>query len=485
MKRMLLIVVVALLAFGALAVTAAPAQAQAISTFWNAQYYNNPNLQGSATVSRGESAIAFSWGLGSPDPAIPADNWSARFATDVALSAGTYRFFVLADDNVRVTFNFSYVPLIDTFADTSRIGQLISAELTVPVSGSYHIQIDYREVTLDAFLYMSFGPAATHTQPAFAAPPVQVPVNPGGSWVAQYYPNTTLSGEPAAILSVISPTNNWGTSAPLGNMPADNFSVRWTGNFVLPAGNYQIAVSADDGVRVFVNGVLLINQFGPATGQTYTANFTSSGGNNTIVVEYVEFAGNAFIDYRLTQQFTQQPQPPQPQQPSGATATIAAFRLNVREAPSATAAILTRVNRNEVYPIIGRNSSSTWYQINANGIIGWVSGGYIVIANGANIPVVGAGAPAPTPAPTTPPAVVSPTGITATATPFNVNMRQGPGTSFSRVGLLPRGQTAAVIGRNAANTWWQIEYNGIRGWVSAQFAPLNSGANVNNLPITG
>ncbi|PJF24616.1 MAG: hypothetical protein CUN53_16925, partial [Phototrophicales bacterium] len=141
MKRTLLTLVVALLAFGALAVTAAPAEAQAISSFWNAQYYNNPNLQGNATVSRGENAIAFSWGLGSPDPAIPADNWSARFATDVALSAGTYRFFVLADDNVRVTFNFSYVPLIDTFADTSRIGQLISAELTVPASGSYHIQI--------------------------------------------------------------------------------------------------------------------------------------------------------------------------------------------------------------------------------------------------------------------------------------------------------------------------------------------------------
>ncbi|PJF25448.1 MAG: hypothetical protein CUN53_12740, partial [Phototrophicales bacterium] len=88
--------------------------------------------------------------------------------------------------------------------------------------------------------------------------------------------------------------------------------------------------------------------------------------------------------------------------------------------------------------------------------------------------------PVPTSAP-----VVSPTGITATATPFNVNMRQGPGTSFSRVGLLPRGQTAAVIGRNATNTWWEIEFGGIRGWVSAQFAPLNSGANVNNLPITG
>jgi N-acetylmuramoyl-L-alanine amidase len=164
---------------------------------------------------------------------------------------------------------------------------------------------------------------------------------------------------------------------------------------------------------------------------------------------------------------------------------VAAFRLNVREAPNPTAAILTRINRNEVYPIIARNSSGTWYQINANGIIGWVSAGFIVIANGANVPVVGAGVPAPTPAPTTPPPVVSPTGITATASTSNVNIRQGPGTSFSRVGLLPRGQAAAVLGRSADNAWWQIEFGGIRGWVSARFVTLNSGANVNSLPITG
>jgi uncharacterized protein YraI len=485
MIRRVLILTTAVALLGVLALTA-PTQvsAQAVSAFWNAQYYNNATLSGSATVTRGESNIAFSWGLGSPDPAIPVDGFSARFATDVGLQAGTYRFFLLADDNARITFNFGLTPVIDTFAQTNQVGQLVSATVDVPAAGSYHIQIDYREVTSDAFLYMSFGPAATFTQPNFAAPPVNVPVAPSGSWVAQYYPNTSLSGDPVGILSVISPTNNWGTNAPLGTMPADNFSVRWTGNFTLPTGTYQIAVSVDDGVRVFVNGVLLINQFGGATGQTYTANFTSTGGNSTIVVEYVEFGGNAFIDYRLTQQFQQQPQQQQPQPSGNATVTIAAFRLNVREAPTTSAAILRRVNQNETYPVIGRNASSTWYQINAGGTIGWVGGGYVVISNGANIPVTD-GTRGPTVNPTPQPPINSPFGIVATATPFSVNMRQGPGTSFARVGRLPAGSSAAVIGRSADNQWWQITFNGINGWVSATFARLNTGADVNRLPITG
>ncbi|MDZ4766586.1 MAG: SH3 domain-containing protein [Chloroflexota bacterium] len=480
MTLALLVAALGVFAFGA---AASPASAQPISTFWTAQYYNNPTLEGNTTLSRGESAIAFAWGLGSPDPAIPVDNFSARFATDVSLAAGTYRFFLLADDNARITFNYGYTPVIDTFITTNQVGTLQTTTLSVPAAGTFHIQIDYREVTNDAFLYMSFGNAATTTQPNFAVPTnTNVTINPGGSWVAQYYNNTSLSGDPAAILSVSSPSNDWGLNAPLPSLPVDNFSVRWTGTFALPNGNYQISLRADDGVRLFVNGVLLINQFGGATGQTYTANFTNSG-SATIVIEYVEFVGNAFIDYRLTQQVTN-PAPSIPVAPSGANATIAAFRLNVRETPSSSAAILTRVNQNETYPIIGRTGASTWYQINANGIIGWVAGGFIVIANGGNIAVVDGSAPsAPPAAPSAP--VVSPTGVTATANPFSVNMRQGPSTTFARVGRLPAGSTAAVIGRTTANQWYQIDFNGVRGWVSAGFTRLNAGANINNVPVTG
>jgi uncharacterized protein YraI len=46
-------------------------------------------------------------------------------------------------------------------------------------------------------------------------------------------------------------------------------------------------------------------------------------------------------------------------------------------------------------------------------------------------------------------------------------------------------QSAPVLGRNASGTWWQVNYNGIVGWASGNFAVIQGGANLNQIPITG
>ena len=48
---------------------------------------------------------------------------------------------------------------------------------------------------------------------------------------------------------------------------------------------------------------------------------------------------------------------------------------------------------------------------------------------------------------------------------------------------LPRNTQVQVVGRNVDNTWWKINYNGIIGWVSAAFAPLPAGTNINLIPL--
>jgi uncharacterized protein YraI len=448
-----------------------PALAQ--NPTWTGQYYSNPTLSGDPTATRTDANIAFNWGISAPVNGVNADNFSIRWATDVYLNPGNYRFYALADDNVRVTFNFGS-PIIDTFG-TPAEGQTLTADVNVPTAGTYHIQVDYREVTDNAYAFVSFADLATNpTGPNFAAP-VNLPIT-GGPWTAQYYSNNSLSGDPAAILSEAGPSHNWGSGSPLPSVPADNFSARWTSIQGLNSGNYVLQVRADDGVRVFVNGVLVINQFGGATGQTYSANLALPTGQNSFQVEFVEFGGDAYLDYQLTQ-----PNAPTavPQQPTGATATVTAFRLNVRAQPSPTATVLTRINRFETYPVTGRNANGSWYQISMSGQLGWVSGTYVTIANGANVPITDGTASG---APTTPP--TSPTGIIVTATPFNVNLRSGPGTQFRRVALFPAGATAQVVGRNGNNTWWQVNYNGIVGWATAQYAVIQQGADVNSIPVT-
>lgn len=480
MKRQFVIVTLLL---GLLAVVGiVPAMAQ--NPVWITEYYNNPNLSGDPVVRRNEPYVAFNYGQGSPISGVGNDNFSIRFATDVFLNSGTYRFAALADDNVRVTFNFGYTPVIDTFASPA-VGQTVTGDVVVENPGLYHIQVDYREVTDNAYVYVAYANLATNPNgPTFAQPvpaPGPIQVNPG-PWTAQYYSNTALSGDPTAIVTESSPTHNWGSGSPIGSVPADNWSARWTSIQNIPAGNYTVAVSADDGVRVIINGVTVINQFGFATGQTYTSNIYLPGGNTQIIVEFVEFGGNAFLNYSLSLPAPAQPQPTPPVvSPTGVSAVVTgAFRLNVRNAPDAVnGLVITRINQNESYPALGRNANSTWIQVSVNGTVGWVSARYVTLTpSGASLPVVGQAQTPPTQQP-------APGGPTLTATPFAVNVRNGPGTQFNRIGQMRPNETAVMIGRNASNTWWQVNYNGIVGWVTAQYTVIQSGFNANSLPVTG
>jgi hypothetical protein len=55
---------------------------------------------------------------------------------------------------------------------------------------------------------------------------------------------------------------SWGTAAPVAGIPADGFSVRWTGQ-LLPqyTETYTFRTTSDDGVRLWVNGQLLVDHW--------------------------------------------------------------------------------------------------------------------------------------------------------------------------------------------------------------------------------
>lgn len=466
MKRigMLIAALMAVLAFGL------PVSAQGGNT-WTTEIFDNPYLIGPAKVTRQDSSIALNWGANSPGNGVPADNFSARLATDVNLSAGTYRFFIRADDGVHMYVDFQSV--LNTW-DNPRPNEVLSVDVTVQ-NGSHHIQIDYREAIGDAYIYVSWANAATNpTTPNFPVPatPVTTPVTTG-SWTGEYFPNVNLTGSASAIVSEASPTHNWAAISPFPSMSADNFSVRWSSTQYLDGSTYQVSVSADDGIRVYVDNVITIDQWHDASAQTYTALLNLAAGNHTFRVEYYEASGLAFVNFQLAKVTAQQQQP-------GATTpriVVTTGALNVRNAPDAVnGVILTRIRRGETYEVLGRNSSGSWLQINAAGITGWVNANYVSASNIQNVPVVGAVTPTPTPAPTTP------SGYTLSTT-GNLNMRLGPSTSQAIVGRIPNGNTARIIARTADNSWWKVEYNNGIGWVNAGFVILQAGINFSAVPV--
>jgi putative alpha-1,2-mannosidase len=77
----------------------------------------------------------------------------------------------------------------------------------------------------------------------------------------EYYDNKTLSGKP--VFTRIDKTINyrWGMEHPK-KLPLNGFSIRWTGKIVPPkTGTVKLRIDGDDGIRFWVDGKLLIDQW--------------------------------------------------------------------------------------------------------------------------------------------------------------------------------------------------------------------------------
>jgi hypothetical protein len=100
------------------------------------------------------------------------------------------------------------------------------------------------------------------------------------------------------VLTRVDPTVNfnWAAGAPGGGVTANNFSVRWTGSVQAPvSGAYRFSTVSDDGIRLWVNGQQVINNWTDhgATTNTSAAITLTAGVRYTITLEYYERAGDA------------------------------------------------------------------------------------------------------------------------------------------------------------------------------------------------
>src|SRR4051794_40495978 len=84
----------------------------------------------------------------------------------------------------------------------------------------------------------------------------------GSNWNADYYNSTDLSG--AVVFSETLPNGlniNWGTGSPNVAVNTDNFSARFTSTQTFDDGEYLFIASSDDGIRIYIDGELVLDQF--------------------------------------------------------------------------------------------------------------------------------------------------------------------------------------------------------------------------------
>jgi hypothetical protein len=117
-----------------------------------------------------------------------------------------------------------------------------------------------------------------------------------GQFRGVYFANVTLSGSPAFTRCETSIRQNWGTGGPGSGLASDSFSIRWTGRFTFAGGNTTFTVRADDGVRLWVDGGLVIDAWKDQAATTYTAARSLTSGQHDIRVEYYERTGQAVIE---------------------------------------------------------------------------------------------------------------------------------------------------------------------------------------------
>jgi hypothetical protein len=108
------------------------------------------------------------------------------------------------------------------------------------------------------------------------------------AWRGEYFANSSLTGEPALVRDDQGIDFDWGEGSPDPRLPADGFSVRWTRTLPFDEGDYAFRASTDDGVRLFVDGQLLIDRWVERQATELMGQIHLVSGEHVIIMEYFE-----------------------------------------------------------------------------------------------------------------------------------------------------------------------------------------------------
>lgn len=153
---------------------------------------------------------------------------------------------------------------------------------------------DFRYRASASFDYVVATPTP---QPTTAATATATPIS-AEQWEGRYYDNPELRGEPVLVRGDHELRFHWGSAAPDPAVPNDDFSVRWQRTATFERGVYRFTVEADDGFRLYVDDVLILESWRPGSRRTLELDYAMEPGDHTIRLEYFEDKGVALVNLR-------------------------------------------------------------------------------------------------------------------------------------------------------------------------------------------
>jgi len=266
-------------------------------TAYRAEFWNTPDVSGVPSiptrppdVERLDETLDFNWGDGSPAAGIAADRFVARWTKTVSLSPGVYRFTGVRDDGIRAYID--NVPVVDQWT----LGSAQYSVDKVVLGGPHELRVEHFE-------------AGAGARAEFTYERIGDPVPTEGGYTAEYFANRDLQGAPVLTRSDDAIDFEWGSGAPGGGVPSDNFSARWTKSVTASEdGTYKFTVTSDDGVRLYVDGQRVLDKWFLQGRTTYTVTRQLTQGAHQVVLEYFEAGGDAVA--KLQYERTAEPPPP-------------------------------------------------------------------------------------------------------------------------------------------------------------------------------
>ncbi|MEV6236404.1 glycoside hydrolase family 3 C-terminal domain-containing protein [Lentzea sp. NPDC051838] len=258
-------------------------------TFWFAQLpgaTRSGELVKSVLDERARRVLRMMARIGALDPA-PSIHFDPAEHAAVARAQAAAGTVLLKNDNgvLPLTNATTTVALSGIYADVAHTGGDGSSRVT-PYPA-------YTVKPVDA-LRARLGNGLTYHRGA-RFEPFTVPAGAITNLRADFYNNSGLQGAAVASRADSVIDFDWQAGSPAPGVNADNWSGRWTGTLTAPAtGTYEFALTSDDGSRLYLDGGLVVDNWGDHGTLTRTGSVTLQAGvPHQIQVDYTESGGFA------------------------------------------------------------------------------------------------------------------------------------------------------------------------------------------------
>lgn len=236
---------------------------------WDIKYYSDTLLKNEIATAKLNSINDV---LSQKPSNVANDMFSIRASRTIYRPIGSYLFHLRGDDGFRLRVNGQLV--IDRWKVQGATSYTSSYEHH---GGAMFIEVEYFEARGLALLEYEMVPLG---------------------YFVEYYKGKELNHSkvsPRPIAYRFEPSLNLNIG--LGNVStrigSDNFSARWHGRVYLPVGRYRVELESDSGVRLYVNGRLLIEEWNSVKLTTHTKMVDLVGCYHNVHVEYYEGTGVA------------------------------------------------------------------------------------------------------------------------------------------------------------------------------------------------